>query len=317
MNTQRFQKMLSWRPFSFNNDLNEIRDFLLDVYRESSVLHYLIPTKIENHKYGPCGTSYTKKDDEDITIWKLKEKGANSNIIAVCHRGPARNYHIEIQPQYKYLERELFLTLEKIEQDENPDLKGELRLIHYNVATDPVRKTTLEELHYKNLGLHEFNYIRPKESPIPSYILPQGFTIRHIEGKNDFSAYIDVVGSVLPHCEENMSIEKLIFMSEAEFYHPDLNLIVETADGEFVAFCTFRFDPRTKIAELELLGVHPKYAQLQLKTALVCEGLERLIKYQPNMVCVVESDIYDENNLIYEATGFSIKVPMNMWAKIL
>ena len=57
--------MLSQHTFSFDNDLNEVRDFLLDIYQENSVLHYLIPTKIENQKYGPCGTSYTKKDDED------------------------------------------------------------------------------------------------------------------------------------------------------------------------------------------------------------------------------------------------------------
>lgn len=311
--------MLSWCTFSFDNDLNEVRDFLLDVYRGSSVLNYLIPTKIENHKYGPCGTSYTRKNDEDITIWKLKDKRADSNskIIAICHRGSARNYHIEIHPQYKHFERDVFLALEKIEQDKNPSLKGQLRLIHYTVTTDPVRKATLEELHYEDLGLHEFNYIRPKENPIPSYILPQGFTIRNIEGNNDYSAYIDVVGAVLPHCRENMSIEKVTFMSEAEFYRPDLNLVAVTAYGEFAAFCTIRFDPRTKIAELELLGIHPKYSHIHLKTALVCEGLERLTKYQPNMVCVVESDIHDENNLIYEATGFSIKVPMNMWAKIL
>ena len=64
--------MLSRCTFSFDKDFNEVRDFLLDVYRGSSVLHYLIPTKIENHKYGPCGTPYTRKNDNDITLWKLK-----------------------------------------------------------------------------------------------------------------------------------------------------------------------------------------------------------------------------------------------------
>ena len=61
------------RIFNFDKDLDSVRMFLLEIYQKTNSLHYLIPIKIENHKFGPCGPEYSKEDEEDIYIWEIKE----------------------------------------------------------------------------------------------------------------------------------------------------------------------------------------------------------------------------------------------------
>ena len=79
-------------PFSFDRDLDQARLFLREIYKQTGALHYLIPTKIENQKFGPCGEDYSPKDDEAFRIWRIPNKD-ESGIVALSHRGSAGNYH--------------------------------------------------------------------------------------------------------------------------------------------------------------------------------------------------------------------------------
>ena len=106
-------------PFRFNRDLEDVRMFLLDIFNRTGVLHYLIPIKVENQKFGPCGPDYSLEDDEAIKIWRGSNKNTNE-IIAVSHRGSAGNYHVEIHPEFKPMERELFQEIGSL----RTDLKG-------------------------------------------------------------------------------------------------------------------------------------------------------------------------------------------------
>jgi ribosomal protein S18 acetylase RimI-like enzyme len=114
-----------------------------------------------------------------------------------------------------------------------------------------------------------------------------------------------------------MTLEKMRFMTKAEFYHQDLNLIVADGAGRFVAFCMYRLDPLTGVAEMEALGAHPEFRNLGLEEALLSEGLRRVMKHQPNLICAVEIDVSDPLNQILESAGFIRNVTMNQWGKVL
>ena len=92
-------------PFSYDRNLDQVREFLLGIYKQTGLLHYLIPTKIENQKFGPCGPNYSPKEDVAIKIWRESSKD-DSDIIAVSHRGSTGNYHIEVHPDYKPIEKD-------------------------------------------------------------------------------------------------------------------------------------------------------------------------------------------------------------------
>jgi ribosomal protein S18 acetylase RimI-like enzyme len=301
-------------PFNFNRDLDRAREFLLDVYNSAGALHYLVPTKIENQKYGPCGTDYSSKDDEAIKIWKQTNKDC-SDIVALSHRGSSANYHIEIHPDYKSLEPDLFLEIEKLESSISPERNA--RMYMYTVGPDSMRASVLAEMGFEDYGLHEFNYRFPQDKPILDNLPPERFTVRGLRGEEDYPKFIKVIGSVYDHCRQYMTLQKMRFMTQAEFYHGDLNLVMIDHDGSFVGFCMYRLDPLTKIAEMEALGVHPDLEDWGLESVLLSEGLRRLMKHQPNFVCAVEIDMSDQLNQYLESAGFVRSVTMNQWGKMI
>ncbi|TFH07829.1 MAG: hypothetical protein E4H14_07680, partial [Candidatus Thorarchaeota archaeon] len=297
-------------PFSYERNLGQVRMFLLDTYKKNGMLHYLIPTKIENQKFGPCGTDYSPKDDDVIKIWRIS-KNPDSEIIAVSHRGSAANYHIEIHPDYKHMESELFKEIENLEiimaGEENS------RMYMYTVSSDSKRPEVLSEMGYEDYGLHEYNYEFSQDASIPDNPLPEGYTIRSLRTEQDYLKFIEVIGSVYDHCRQHMTLEKMKFMTQAEYYHEDLTLATVDDLGRFVGFCMYRLDPLTKIAEIELLDVHPDFRNLGLEEAMASEGLQRVMKYQPILICAVEIDVSESLNEKLKAAGFIQSVTMNMW----
>ena len=302
------------KQFSFDKDLDSVRAFLLDVYKKTGELHYLLPTRIENQKFGPCGPDYSKEDDKAIKIWKTSDND-NSEIIAISHRGSSANYHIEIHPNYMHLEKELFQEIEKLES--SIVAKQKARMYMYHVGPDTKRAGVLRDMNYEEYGLHEYNYAVPKDIQIPSNPLPKGYEIRSIRGEQDYPQFIDVIGSAYDHCRQHMTIDKMKFMTEAEFYHQDLNLVVVDEEERFVAFCMYRLDPVTRIAEMEAVDVHPDYKSLGLESALLSEGIKRVRKYQPNQIYAVEVDVSDPQNQLLKIAGFVRTVTMNMWGKTI
>lgn len=299
--------------FSYEQDLDRVRTFLLDSFRETGMLHYVLPTRIENEKYGPCGPDYTRADDEAIKIWHLE--GDKSELLAVSHRGSAGNYHIETRPDLKHMEKELFMEIEKLEReirDQEP-----FRILMYTVDPDSKRARTLTEMGYEDYGLHEYNYILQKDASIPENPAPEGFTVRGLNGEEDYPKFIDVVGSVYEHCGEYMTIDRMRFMAKAEFYRDDLHLVAVDEHGKFAAFCFYRLDPLTRIAEVEGVGARKEFEGMGLEETLLSEGARRVRRHDPVLVASVEVDVSDILNGWLESAGFARSVTMNMWGKTI
>ncbi|MGY5879878.1 MAG: hypothetical protein RTV31_06485 [Candidatus Thorarchaeota archaeon] len=300
--------------FCYEEDLDQVRRFLLEIYKKNGALHYLIPTKIENQKFGPCGPEYSTKDDETIKMWRALSRD-NPAIVAVSHRGSAGNYHIEIHPDYKHKEKKMFQEIEKFEKEIVGEEKS--RMYMYTVSSDSMRPKVLAEMGYEDHGLHEYNYWFPQDTSIPENPLPEGFTIRDLKNEEDYPNFIEVIGSVYDHCRQHMTLEKMRFMTQAEFYHHDLNLAAVDDSGRFVGFCMYRLDPLTGIAEIEAVDARPDFNNLGIEEALLSEGLRRLMKYQPKLICSVEVDISESLNQKLQSVGFVRSVTMNMWSKWL
>ena len=304
---------ITMRPFSFEANLDEVRKFLLEVYESTRALHYLIPLRIENQKHGPCGPDYSPADEEVFKIWQIT--GEEPEILALSHRGSAGNYHIEIHPKHKGKERELFLKIEELEASIRQGEAG--RMYMYTVGSDTERPKVLAQLGYEDYGLHEHNYHLPDDAVVHENPAPEGFTVRGLRGEEDYSAFIELVGSVFEHCGQFITVEKMRFMAQAQFYRDDLHLVAIDRDGRFVAFCFYRIDPLTKIAEVEAVGSRQEVANLGLEKVLIAEGARRLRKHNPAAIYSVEVDLDDDMNEWLEAAGFTKSVTMNMWGKII
>ena len=213
------------------------------------------------------------------------------------------------------MEKELFQEIENLERTIVGE--GKSRIYMYTVSSDSRRPQVLTEMDYEDQGLHEYNYEFPQNVLIPDIPPPEGYSIRSISSEQDYLKYIEVIGSVYDHCRQHMTIEKMMFMTQAEFYHQDLTLAAVNDSGMFVGFCMLRLDPLTNIAEIELLDTHPEFRNLGLEEAILSEGIKRVMKNRPILLCAVEIDVSEPLNKILESAGFIQSVTMNMWGKMI
>jgi mycothiol synthase len=84
----------------------------------------------------------------------------------------------------------------------------------------------------------------------------------------------------------------------------EFDLVVTAPDGSFAGFCVGWFVPQRRIAQIEPLGVHPRFHQRGLGRILLLEILRRFKEHGANSA-VVETDV-DRTSArrAYESVGF-------------
>ena len=283
--------------YNHSRDFVSIRKFLMDIFDSIHSFQYFIPSNIENNKYGPCGTTYKEEDDKSFIIWSIHEENYPDKVIGLSFFNSHELITLEIHPSYKKHEEAIIEQLEIIYKDNNT--------LSFLLCENDLEKEKI--LLSKGYIRNEYDLsfrIRELNEPIPKIDLPEGFVIRNIAGMDDYEKLLTVIGSTFPHCQENMTIEKIEFLTTAEFYHQDLDLICESPNGEFSSFITIRFDEVSKIAEFEPVGTHPNYRRLNLAKILICEGLKRLQSYEPKLICITQANNDNPADLFYNNLGF-------------
>jgi mycothiol synthase len=87
-------------------------------------------------------------------------------------------------------------------------------------------------------------------------------------------------------------------------YQPDLDLVAVAPDGTLAGFCVGWHEPTCGVAQLEPVGVHPRYQRRGLSRALLTEMLHRL-KGRGATVAIAETDPgRTAGRAAYDAVGF-------------
>ncbi len=299
-------------PFVWKNDYYIIQQFLIETFHIPKDYENWLPTRFENRKVGPCGCEYREEEDGLVTIWEETTE-SGSKIIAVIILENDSFYSLNIHPEYKSLEKEIILWIESKFKNEN-NSSNEKKLHIFAYGTDKERITILKELGYTDQGFDEYDRKLLLNQEISSYSLPKGYSIKHVDIKNDFVKYRDVMGTVFPHCKK-MTERTFDIFTKASFYNPELDIIAVAPDGNFAAFCTIRLDPIGKIAELEPVGTNPDHRRLGLGKAVILDGLKRLEKFNPVAICIPGAAANEAANRLYDSLGFTDKKEVHLWEK--
>jgi ribosomal protein S18 acetylase RimI-like enzyme len=310
---------LKIRSFTWKDDFELVRAFLIHTHKLTNSFQNWIPSMFENIKFGPCGPEYRDEEDEYIRIWEKTDDSeipSISKIVAVTCLKPSGYCWIQIHPSFRPDEREIVRWMEKQRREKWSDESLERELRFYVDEADRERKALLTELAYEDTGFREYNRKRPVDKPAPDYQLPDGFTIRSVDVKEDFFQYRRVLAAVFSHCS-CMTERTAEIYSTASFYNKDLDLVAVDRHGNFAAFCTVRIDPVSRMAELEPVGTHPDYRKLGLARSVISEGLRRLQKYHPSSICILGAAASEAANALYESVGFTEKTEVHIWRKKL
>jgi len=262
----------------------------------------------ENMWRGPGGTEYQDEEDEYVKIWKNNA----DEIAAVTICKPSGDCRIFIHPDYRNFEE---ILVESLEQQRTSMKKDDTEIkMHFVVeAGDTLRENLLTQRGYENKGVCEHNRILPEYYDVVHITIPEGYKIRHADVEQDFEQYRSVQGSVFPSMRK-VTQNLLKIYSEAEFYNPELDIVVVAPDGSFAAFATGRMDPVSKLAEVEPVGVHPDHRRKQLGKAVCLECIRVLQKHGAKAIVILGAASTEAATHLYDSLGF-MRTNVHVWVK--
>lgn len=302
------------REFLWERDFESVRRFLAEIFNIRKAYTNWIPSQLENLKFGPGGTEYLDAEDEYLKVWEIFDEAQRVTLttIAVSYVKPPGSCWLSLHPRYASAAREIVLWMRSRvrEMKGNQAERVKMSLVVDDDDVEFIR--LLSDLGFRRGEVEGDKQVRPIDSPIPTYSLPEGFKIRNAVIEQDFLKYREVQMAVFSHIV-SMSKEQLLLYSTASFYREDLDIVAVGPDGNFAAFCTARIDPSSRIAELEPVGTHPDYRRLGIAKAVVCESLKRLEKYKPSAVVILGAASTESARQLYESVGFVNEGTRHYW----
>lgn len=196
----------------------------------------------------------------------------------------------------------------------------ELRAIPPGEGEEPPTRFETEVLSVQALGadiLRELGFT-PGESPnyrlngqplgddLPAPDLPDGASIRAVrDDPADFQARVDLHRDVWTGSKLDLAgYERL---RTTPMYRPDLDLVVETADGELASYCIVWWDPVTKIGEFEPVGTAERFRGLGYGKAVLREGMRRIRAIGGTYATVLNrmDERGEASRYLYASAGFT------------
>jgi ribosomal protein S18 acetylase RimI-like enzyme len=110
--------------------------------------------------------------------------------------------------------------------------------------------------------------------------LPEGFTIRPLNGFDELDAYISLHQAAFNSSQMTHEFRKAIM--ENPDFDPELDLVVAAPDGRLVGFCVCQIFQQEnllsddRVGWTDPIGVHPEFRRLGLAKELISAGLHLL-----------------------------------------
>lgn len=154
---------------------------------------------------------------------------------------------------------------------------------------------------------------RPLDGPVPAPVLSAGYTIRHVEGEADLEARVAVHREAF--APSRMTTAKHRAVMAAPTYRAELDLVAVAPDGRFASYCIAWYDEANRIGVFEPVGTAPAFQRRGLGTAVLTEGLRRLLALGARVAYVNTNGDNIGANPLYEAVGFRVIDENHAWVK--
>lgn len=147
---------------------------------------------------------------------------------------------------------------------------------------------------------------QPLGDDLPAPGLRDGATIRAVrDDRADLQARVDLHRDVW--APSKFSPEGYERLRTKPMYRPDLDLVVETAEGELASYCIAWWDPVTRIGEFEPVGTAERFRGRGYGKAVLREGMRRIRALGGEYATVINTmDARGEaSRYLYASAGFT------------
>lgn len=304
---------LTMRKYQRDEDQQKIRKFLQDVFLKNRRRETCWPLYRWDYWCWHVNKNIFKFNLEAaVFLWETEDH----QLAAILHPDAAGEAFLQVHPDYRSPELEVDMMKVAETQFATTQANGEQRLVLWAHETDDMRQDILFRRGYTQHGNPEFQRRRPMDRSIPEFNLPEGYTIRELEGEDEHPARSWVSWKAFHPSEPDQNHQGFDWyknVQKAPMYRQDLDLVAVAPNGEFAAFCTIWMDFDTATASFEPVGTHPDHQRKGLGKALMAEGLSRVSKLGATL-CTVGS--YSEPaDTLYASLGFTAYDLNEPWVK--
>jgi GNAT superfamily N-acetyltransferase len=249
-----------------------------------------------------------------IQVWET----ADGDIVGAVHPEGKSDAYLELHPDYRRLENEMFAWAE--EHLSAPSGDSLQRCLYvYAWEYDALRRRLLSERGYEKLD--EYGVVRRLRfggwSLPPRPPLAEGYTLRTTNPDDlaDCQRIADLLNAAFRRDFHNAA-EYQNFTRLAPSFRNELDLVAVAPDGSFAAYVAMPYEEPNREGIFEPVCTHPDHRQKGLAKALMIEALHR-VRALGAATATVETGDMAPANALYDSIGFSEVYYGYTWRKTL
>lgn len=199
-------------------------------------------------------------------------------------------------------ERDLLGLCQRLMEERMRENPADKRTLAISVAaTDQQRIDRLRALGYQPQPPQYMTTIKSLDRPLSKPSVPEGFGLRSVAAESEAGLVADVHNGSFGSSWTEAEYLKVM---RTPGFKVDHELVAVAPDGRFAAFVIYWLDPISRSGLFEPVGCHEAFQRRGLATALMVEGMERMMAAGMTKALVT----YKIDNLpakrLYSSLGF-------------
>jgi mycothiol synthase len=301
------------RAMEGEDDFWRMRQLLIDTVLITPVGFNWDIRRLDGQRFYEADLSQQRLSQRPIQLWE----NPDGKLVAYVLAESSDDAHLQVHPDYRYLEDELVTWAEA--HLGAPGADGARRQLQvYALEYDALRQQTLLSRGYEKMSYGGMvRHMRLGQQPRPRVNLADGYTLRATRPADlaDCRQIADILNAAFQRTFHN-PWEYQNFARNAPCFRNELDLVAVAPDGSFAAYVGIPYDEVNRWGIFEPVCTHPDHQRKGLARALMTEGLLRLWEIGAVEASVDTGDMVAANAL-YTAMGFTEAYRGYSWRKWL